>query len=157
MLKIVCLNQICLKMKAIKFFGILFMVFPFLTVNAQEVTDYDLQNFAKSYVEMTRLNTKAQKEMTKLIEKEGLDLDIYHAIDESKDSEYEPDVDDVDFEKYDKLQPQINVLQEQLEKDVENIFRKNDLTKQKYKAISERVKQDYLLQAKLEKILERIR
>ncbi|MBW7871349.1 MAG: DUF4168 domain-containing protein [Flavobacteriia bacterium] len=137
--------------------GFLIAFFVFAGANAQEVTDYDLNNFAKAYVQMVKLNTKAQNEMAKLIEKEGLDLDTYHAIDESRDSEFEPDVPEEDFVKYDKLQPKIKKIQSELEEDVEKVFEKNDLTKQKYRAISERVKQDYLLQAKLQKILENIR
>ncbi|MGB3454333.1 MAG: DUF4168 domain-containing protein [Moheibacter sp.] len=137
--------------------GFLIAFFVFAGANAQEVTDYDLNNFAKAYVQMVKLNTKAQNEMAKLIEKEGLDLDVYHAIDESKNSEFEPDVPEEDFDKYDKLQPKIKKIQNELEEDVEKVFEKNDLTKQKYRAISERVKQDYLLQAKLQKILENIR
>jgi len=137
--------------------GFLIAFFVFFTANAQEVTDYDLNNFAKAYVQMVKLNTKAQNEMAKLIEKEGLDLEVYHAIDESKDSEFEPDVPEEDFDKYNKLQPKIKKIQNELEKDVEEVFAKNELTKQKYSAISERVKQDYLLQAKLHKILENIR
>ncbi|MFA7616039.1 MAG: DUF4168 domain-containing protein [Moheibacter sp.] len=137
--------------------GFLIAFFVFAGANAQEVTDYDLNNFAKAYVQMVKINTKAQNEMAKLIEKEGLDLNVYHAIDESKNSEFEPDVPEEDFKKYDKLQPKIKKIQSELEEDVEKAFEKNDLTKQKYRAISERVKQDYLLQAKLQKILENIR
>lgn len=145
------------KIKPMKRIGFLIAFFVFAGANAQEVTDYDLNNFAKAYVQMVKLNTKAQNEMAKLIEKEGLDLDTYHAIDESRDSEFEPDVPEEDFVKYDKLQPKIKKIQSELEEDVEKVFEKNDLTKQKYRAISERVKQDYLLQAKLQKILENIR
>lgn len=144
-------------MKKIKLFGLILSVFAFSGLNAQEVTDYDLMNFAKSYVEMMKLNARAQKEMAQLIEKEGLSLEIYHAIDESKDTDLEPDVADEEFTKYDKVQPKIEKIQADLEKDVEKVFSKNDLSKQKYAAISERVKQDYILQAKLEKILERLR
>lgn len=133
------------------------ILFVFSGLNAQEVTDYDLSNFAKSYVEMMKLNSKAQKDMAHQIEKEGLSLDIYHAIDESKDTELEPDVDEEEFTKYNKVQPKIQKIQVELEKDVEKVFAKNDLNKQKYAAISERVKQDYLLRAKLERILERLR
>lgn len=133
------------------------MMIAFSGLNAQEVTDYDLSNFAKSYVEMMKLNSKAQKDMAHQIEKEGLSLDVYHAIDESKDTDLEPDVDEEEFTKYDKVQPKIQKIQAELERDVEKIFAKHDLDKQKYAAISERVKQDYLLQAKLERILERLR
>lgn len=140
-----------------KFFGFLFTFLIISNINAQEVTDYDLNNFAKAYIQMTKLNTKAQNEMAALIQKEDLDLEVYHAIDESKNTDYEPDVDDQDFEKYNRVQPKIKKIQSQLEADVEKEFAKHDLTKQKYKAISERVKGDYLLQAKLEKILERLR
>lgn len=144
-------------MKEIKFFGLFFILFSFQILSAQEVTDYDLKNFAKSYIEMTKTNLKAQKEMAEMIEKEDLDLEVYHAIDESKNSDYEPDVSEDEYAKYKILQPKISKIQKELEEDVEKIFLKNDLTKQKYAAISERVKQDYLLQAKLEKILERMR
>lgn len=144
-------------MKKLKFFGCFLILFVFSGLNAQEVTDYDLSNFAKSYVEMMKLNSKAQKDMAHQIEKEGLSLDIYHAIDESKDTELEPDVDEEEFTKYNKVQPKIQKIQVELEKDVEKVFAKNDLNKQKYAAISERVKQDYLLRAKLERILERLR
>jgi hypothetical protein len=145
------------KMKPIRFAGILFSLLIFSGLNAQEVTDYDLTNFAKAYLKMVKLNTSAQNEMSKLIEKEGMDLEIYHAINDSKEADYEPDVDEEYFEKYERLQPKLQKIQNQLEADVEKEFAKNDLTKQKYRAISERVKQDYLLQAKLEKLLEHLR
>ncbi|MFA5620243.1 MAG: DUF4168 domain-containing protein [Weeksellaceae bacterium] len=140
-----------------KYLGILLILFGFSEIKAQEVTDYDLQNFAYAYSDMMKLNNKAQKEMADIIEKEGLDLELYHAIDESKDSEYIPDVADEEFEKYDKVQPKILAVMNKFDEAMEKSFKKHDLTKQKYKAIAERVKQDYILQAKLEKMMTRLR
>lgn len=140
-------------MKTIKNLGILFGLLAFAGLNAQEVTDYDLQNFAKAYKEMVALNKDAQKEMTNLLEKEEMDLEIYHAINDSQDSEYEPDVPKENFQKFEKLQPKIKLIQDKLEADVEKAYNRHDLSKQDYKAIAERVKQDQLLQIKLEKIL----
>jgi hypothetical protein len=127
-----------------------------LQVKAQEVTDYDLQNFARAYKEMVQLNTKAQKKMAEIIADEGLDLEVYHAIDDTKNTDFEPDVPKSDFDKYEKVQPKIKTVQQKLEKDVEKAYAKYDLTKQKYTAIAERVKQDYMLQAKLEQIFEKM-
>lgn len=140
-----------------KYFGFLLTLFAFLNLNAQEVTDYDLQNFAKAYKEMNKLNTEAQKDMAKVISKADLDLEVYHAIDDSKNSEYIPDLPQKEFDKYEEIQPQIKQIQTELEREVEKAYTKNDLSKQKYKAIAERVKQDYILQAKLEKILNHIK
>lgn len=144
-------------MKTLKISGLLLAFFAMFTVNAQEVTDYDLQNFAHSYIEMMKLNKAAQNDMAKEIEKSGLELEIYHAINDTKDSEFIPELEDKEFEKFDKVQPKIQKIQSKLESDVEKVYAKNDLTKKKYTAIAERVKQDYILQAKLEKILERRR
>ena len=144
-------------MKTFKISGLLLAFFAMFTVNAQEVTDYDLQNFAYSYIEMMKLNKAAQNDMAKEIEKSGLDLEVYHAINDTKDSEFIPELEDEEFEKFDKVQPKILKIQSKLEADVEKVYAKNDLTKKKYTAIAERVKQDYILQAKLEKILERRR
>lgn len=140
-----------------KYIGFIFLLFSWVNLNAQEVTDYDLQNFARSYKETMKLNVAAQKEMVKIIEKAGLDLDLYHIIDESKNADYEPDVAQSEYDKYDKIQPEITKIQSNLEADVKKVYNKNDLTPQKYKAIAERVKQDYILQAKLEKILANMR
>lgn len=144
-------------MKTLKISGLLLAFFAMFSVNAQEVTDYDLQNFAHSYIEMMKLNKAAQNDMAKEIEKSGLELEIYHAINDTKDSEFIPELEDKEFEKFDKVQPKIQKIQSKLESDVEKVYAKNDLTKKKYTAIAERVKQDYILQAKLEKILERRR
>ena len=43
------------------------------------------------------------------------------------------------------------------EQDVEKAYNKHDLSKQDYRAIAERVKQDQLLQIKLEKIMSGLR
>jgi len=146
-------------MKSLKLFGLVASMLLFLNVRAQEVTDYDLQNFARAYRETVQLNLKAQNEMAGEIQKAGLDLDTYHAIHESKQpgAEYEPELPDSDFDKYEKVQPKIVKIQSQLEADVLATYKKHDLTKKKYAAISERVKQDYILQAKLEKILAAMR
>lgn len=144
-------------MKTIKLLGIFLAMFCFTQLGAQEVTDYDLQNFARAYKDMTKLNNKAQKEMAEIIEKEGLDLETFHAIRESKDSEYEPDLPKDDFQKFDKIQPKINQIQDELEADVAKAYQKHDLSKQDYSAIAERVKQDQILQIKLESILAKIK
>jgi len=143
-------------MNSIRTLFILLGIMSISVSNAQEVTDYDLQNFARAYKEMVLLNTKAQEKMAKIISDEGLDLEIYHAIDDSKNSDMEPDVDEENFTKYDKVQPKILEVQRKLEADVEKAYAKFDLTKQDYKAIAERVKQDYILRAKLEQIFEKI-
>lgn len=132
-------------------------MFAFSHLKGQEVTDYDLHNFAKAYKEMVQLNSKAQREMAQIIQKEGLDLEVYHAIHDSKNSEYEPDVPAEEFKKFDRIQPQIEKVQNKLEQDVEKAYNKNDLSKQDYKAIAERVKLDQLLQIKLEKILSNLK
>jgi nicotinamidase-related amidase len=144
-------------MKTLKISGLLLAFFAMFSVNAQEVTDYDLQNFAHSYIEMMKLNKAAQNDMAKEIEKSGLELEVYHAINDTKDSEFIPELEEEEFEKFDKVQPKILKIQSKLEAEVEKVYAKNDLTKKKYTAIAERVKQDYILQAKLEKILERRR
>lgn len=134
-------------------------LFAFLTtnLNAQEVTDYDLKNFVLSYFETIQVNTEAQKEMMKLIEKENLSLDAYHAINESKNTEFIPDLPNEEFEKYERLVPKIERVQKKLEEDVDKIYEKNDLNRQKYKAIAERVKLDYLLQNKMERLMADLR
>lgn len=133
-------------------------LFSLANLNAQEVTDYDLQRFAKAYAEMVKLNLKAQNEMAQLIADEKLDLEIYHAINDTKDNpDLEPDVPKEDFEKYDRIQPKLEKVQEKLEADVEKAYAKQELTKRDYTAIAERVKQDPLLQTRLEKMLSNLR
>lgn len=143
-------------MKSNLFAGLIVGLITIASLNAQEVSDYDLQNFAKAYKEMVTLNNSAQKEMARVISNEGLDLEIYHAIDESKDSEFEPDVPQDNFTKYNKVQPKIEKIQEKLETNVRKAYEKNDLTPQQYSAIAERVKKDYMLQAKLEQIFAKM-
>jgi hypothetical protein len=146
-------------MKKMKLFGFLFAFLGIMLGNAQEVTDYDLQNFARAYKETTVLNGAAQKEMAKEIEKGDLTLEKYHLISESKHPEATlvPDLPEKDFENFEKIQPKVQAIQKELEADVLKVYVKYDLTKQKYRAIAERVKQDYILQAKMEKILAGMR
>ncbi len=144
-------------MKTIKLLGIFLALFCFTQLGAQEVTDYDLQNFARAYKDMNQLNNKAQKQMAEIIKDEGLDLETFHAIWESKDSEYEPDLPKEDFKKFDKIQPKISQIQDKLESDVTKAYQKYDLSKQDYSAIAERVKQDQILQIKLESILAKMK
>ncbi len=144
-------------MKYWKQFGFIIAALGMVCSHAQEVTDYDLQNFARAYKDMVLLNTEAQNEMAEIIADEGLDLEVYHAIDQTREnSDIEPDVPQSDFEKYNKVQPKIQKVQQRLEADVEKAYSKHDLSKQDYKAIAERVKQDYILQAKLEQIFDKI-
>lgn len=132
--------------------------FSFTNLNAQEVTDYDLQRFAKAYAEMVDLNLKAQNEMAKIIADEKLDLEVYHAINDTKNNpDIEPDVPEEDFDKYDKIQPKIEAVQDKLEADVTKAYSRQELTKRDYTAIAERVKQDPLLQTRLEKMLTKLR
>lgn len=145
-------------MKYFKLFVALIFLSGFVSLNAQEVTDYDLQRFAKAYAEMVQLNLKAQNEMAEIIADEKLNLETYHAINDTKDNpDIEPDVPKEDFEKYDRIQPQIEKVQNELEADVTKAYAKQELTKRDYTAIAERVKQDPLLQTRLEKMLTSLR
>lgn len=135
-----------------------FSLFSLSNLNAQEVTDFDLHRFAKAYAEMVKLNMKAQSEMAEIIADEKLDLEVYHAINDTKDNpDIEPDVPKEDFEKYAKVQPKIEKVQDELEADVEKAYAKQEFTKREYTAIAERVKQDPLLITKLEKMLSQLR
>ncbi|HUH34674.1 MAG TPA: DUF4168 domain-containing protein [Moheibacter sp.] len=131
--------------------------FAFIGLNAQEITDYDLQNFARAYHQTMKINGSAQKKMAELIADEKLDLDVYHAIFESKNSAVEPDLPQEEYDKFERVQPEILKLQQDLEQDIVKMYGKFDLNPQKYRAIAERVKQDYLLQAKLEKMMATLR
>lgn len=155
---IVRLNTINNSIK-MRFTAIIIALFAFVSTNlkAQEVTDYDLKNFVLSYFETMHINTEAQNEMLKVIEKEDLSLDAYHAINDSKDTEFVPDLPEEDFEKYEKVYPKILKIQKRLEADVDEIYASHDLDRQKYKAIAERVKLDYLLQNKMEKLMADLR
>ncbi|MFA7687215.1 MAG: DUF4168 domain-containing protein [Moheibacter sp.] len=145
-------------MNKLKSFWFLFLMIPTLFVQAQEVTDYDLERFAKAYSEMVTLNLNAQHEMAKIIADVELDLETYHAINDTKDNpDIVPDVADSEFEKFERIQPEIQKVQEKLEADVEKAYAKQDLTKRDYTAIAERVKQDQMLQMKLEAILGSLR
>lgn len=145
-------------MKYMKLLILFFTISSFSFSNAQEVTNYDLERFAKAYSEMVNLNMKAQHEMAKIISDENLDLEVYHAINETKDnSDIEPDVPKEDFEKYERASAKIIKVQEKLEADVEKAYQKVDLTRKEYAAIAERVKQDQVLQMKLENILSKYR
>lgn len=145
-------------MNYLKILILSFPIFSLTNLNAQEVTDYDLQRFAKAYAEMVKLNLKAQNEMAEIISEEKLDLEVYHAINDTKDNpDIEPDVPKEDFEKYDKIQPKLEKVQDKLEADVEKAYAKQELTKRDYTAIAERVKQDPLLQTRLEKMLSNLR
>lgn len=145
-------------MNCLKILLFSFSLFTFSNLNAQEVTDYDLQRFAKAYAEMVKLNMKAQSEMAEIIADEKLDLEVYHAINDTKDNpDIEPDVPKEDFEKYAKVQPKVEKVQDKLEADVEKAYAKQEFTKREYTAIAERVKQDPLLITKLEKMLSQLR
>src|SRR5690625_3718691 len=48
-------------------------------------------------------------------------------------------------------------IQKRLEADVDKIYAAHDLDRQKYKAIAERVKLDYLLQNKMERLMADLR
>jgi len=145
-------------MKYLKSYLFAIAVFFASFLNAQEVTDYDLERFAKAYAEMVQLNLKAQNEMAQIIADEKLDLETYHAINDTQnDPDLEPDVPKEDFEKYERVQPKIQKIQDKLESDVEKAYAKQDLTKRDYTAIAERIKQDQVLQMKLETILGYLR
>lgn len=145
-------------MRSLKSLMWIIATFLCISAQAQEVTDYDLGRFAKAYTDMVKLNTQAQEEMAKIIKKEGLDLEVYHAINETReDSDIEPDVPQSDYDKYERIQEKIKGIQAKLEQDVENAYAKQELTKKEYIAIAERVKQDIILQTKLQKMLENIK
>lgn len=144
-------------MKAIKPILLLFLFVSFTTVKAQSVSDRELLNFAQAYLEMMKINLQAQKEMTDLIIAEGLALEEYHAIEDSKETELMPDIEEEKFTQFESLQPKIQKIQTKLEKDVEKEFKRRQLTKERYQQIADRVKQDYLLEAKLQKFVADLR
>lgn len=144
-------------MNSLKSLFLLFIITSFGFTQAQSVSDRELLSFAQAYLEMMQINSGAQKEMADLITSEGLTLEEYHAIADSKDSDFTPDLEEEKFTLYEELQPKIQKIQQKLEKDVEKEFNKRKLTKERYQQIADRVKQDYLLEAKLQKFIADLR
>lgn len=123
--------------------------------NSKEVSNTELANFAKAYVEVQNISQDSQQKMVKVIQDEGLDVQRYNAIVKAQQTE------DKDFvvtqDELDKIQvinSQLIVIDTETKEAIQKKITASSLTLESYQEIMEAVQSDEELQKKLHELLQ---
>lgn len=141
-------------MKLIKKIGFSLVValMSFVSINAQEteVTDAQLDKFAKLYQVITAENMKAQQNMMTMIEDEGLTMERFNEIHTaSLDPNAKLDASDSEKKKHKSVLTKIETTNEELQKMLEAKIKEAGMTIDEFQELGRKIQSNPELNAKL--------
>ncbi len=124
---------------------------PQLNQGAQQidVSDADLDKFAKAYPQVQQENQKAQKKMAGVIEGEGMELQRFNEIQRAKMQNKEADVTKDEEKQVKKITSKLDKLQPELQKKVQGAATSTGLSIEKFQKIAIAIQSNPDLQKKL--------
>lgn len=135
------------------FFSLAFLMGTF-TFFAQDISDTQLAQFADAYINIQMQNQEAQQEMIAIIEKEGLDVERFSAIQEaSMNPSQESNASAEEMKKHEKAIKKLDELQPKFEQKAIDGIEASGITMEQYQSIAAAIQQDQDLQQKLQTIL----
>lgn len=136
------------------FFFTLTLLLGTLALSAQDISDTQLAQFADAYINVQMQNQEAQQEMIAIIEKEGLDVERFSAIQEaSMNPNQESDASADEMKKHEKALKKLDELQPKLEQKAIAGIEASGITMEEYQSIAAAIQQNQDLQQKLQTIL----
>lgn len=142
--------------KSMKFKSLLFLfaLMGSTLTFAQDISDTQLAQFADAYIKVQEENEKAQHEMIAVVEKEGLEIERFSAIQQAAmDPSQESNVTPEEMEKVGNAMTKLEAMQPELEKKAIAGIESTGITLEQFQAIGMAIEQDATLQQKLQTIL----
>src|SRR5690554_6408702 len=124
-----------------------------LSVFSQEeekVSDVELDKFAVAYINLQAQNQEAQEELMAIIEKEGLPLDRFNAIQKSNMENTKVEASDSEIKMHAKITVKIQELQPTLEAKAMEGIKSSGLTVEQFEEMVAVIQQDQALQQRLQ-------
>ncbi len=127
-----------------------------ITLSAQEpdVSDVELAQFADAYIKVQMQNQEAQQEMMAIVEKEGLEIERFGAIQEATmNAGQTPDATAEEMKKHASAMAKIEKLQPELEKKAVKEVESTGISLERFESLASVIQADQGLQQRLQTIL----
>jgi hypothetical protein len=132
----------------------LFLAFSSTALMAQaeqtKISDSELSQFAETFQKMRMMNQQAQMKMSEAITAEDLEIKRFNEIHKAKtDPATEGNVTAEETEKYEEAISQIEGMQTDFQKQMEDLIKQGGLSVERYQQIATRLQNDAQLQERL--------
>ncbi|MFN4763050.1 DUF4168 domain-containing protein [Gillisia sp. Q332] len=118
-----------------------------------EVTDAELNKFAKVFQGLQVANQDIQRKMMAVIDAEEMDVATFNKIQKAKLENTEVDAAPEDVKKHEKAVEKIEVMQVGFQKEMETLITNSGLSIERYQEIATAMQTNQGLQERLQKIL----
>ena len=130
---------------------------PSLDLNQQtsssEVSDDELKQFASVYPDVQKKSQEAQQQMAAVIEKDGMKLDRFNAIQTAKLQNQKPDASKDELKTFDKITDELDGMQPTLQKNIESAITSSGLSVERFQAIAAAIQSDPQLRTKFQQMI----
>lgn len=139
-----------------KIFGLLFfMMIGTSTLMAQsDVTDKEIEQFSVTFQKMRMINQEAQKDLSEIITKEGMEIARFNTIHQAQmNPQAEADLTKEEEKQYDTIIEALNEMQLEFRKEMESMISESGLSVKRYEEIANQLQQDAQLQERVKQEL----
>jgi hypothetical protein len=139
-----------------KIFGLLFfMMIGTSTLMAQsDVTDKEIEQFSVTFQKMRMINQEAQKDLSEIITKEGMEIARFNTIHQAQmNPQAEADLTKEEEKQYDAIIEALNEMQLEFRKEMESMITESGLSVKRYEEIANKLQQDAQLQERVKQEL----
>lgn len=120
-----------------------------------EVSDAELNKFAKAFQVIQEINMKAQQEMAEVVEKEGMEIERFNEVHEAAvNPEAEVSATEEEKEQHQKIITEFEAMQASFVGEMEKVIADSGLSTTRYEEIIMGIQSDQELQEKLKKALQ---
>ncbi len=121
----------------------------------EEVTDKELKQFASAYQQVQNVDQQAQQDMVKAVEEEGLEVPRFTEIQQAQQNPNQgSDVTNEEIKKYESASKEIEKIQDQAQKEMQEKIIDEELTVPRYQEIAAAIQASPELQQKLQEYLQ---
>lgn len=118
-----------------------------------EVSDAELQKFAKAFQGIQVAQQDAQRQMITVVEENDLDVATFNEIHQAKMENREVTASKEDQEKHQKTVTQLESMQPQIQATMEGIIKDQGLTVERYQEIATAMQNNPQLQQRLQQLI----
>lgn len=139
-----------------KIFSLLFfMMIGTSTLMAQsDVTDKEIEQFSVTFQKMRMINQEAQKDLSEIITKEGMEIARFNTIHQAQmNPQAEADLTKEEEKQYDAIIEALNEMQLEFRKEMESMISESGLSVKRYEEIANQLQQDAQLQERVKQEL----
>jgi len=120
-----------------------------------DVSDGEINQFASVFVELQSMNQGVQQEMMSAVEEEGIEVQRFNQIMQAQqDPNREVDANEEELQNFAKASQAVEQIQAKVQKEMEKVITKNDLTVQRYQQIMMAVRTDTELGQRLQQKIQ---